>query len=1190
VFHSYLSRSTPSWPLAVSLSFALSSGVAFGGGGALHIEPVRADLPQATPTAVAQTADGLLLVGTFGGLVRHDGVSTEVWDGWRSPVMSTVRVTSVGADPRGGAWVGSQYGHVWRFDGRQLNTVDSVPDGLGVVWDLASDGSRLWVAAQQGLYLRGDEGWIRHGERPAIDLAKGPQGQLAVVEEGRVRWLDPSGWVALSGDYRTATWADDGTLWLGGEEGVDRVVGGRATRFDPRPASHLVLREGEIWAARDAALWPVGGEAAVELPAPVRSLFADREGQLWVGTLGDGLLRIRRSAVQRVDVPAPTVVLPHPQGGMLVGSGCDGLRWVQPSGLVESFAEGACVRALRSIAGVVWVGHDATLSVLGDRGLQEVASVEEGGFVLAIGPQGRWLGARDGLVELRSHGLSTPRRQGAIPVVVAGRSPGEVWAGGPSSVGHFDGTTWRWLGHDDGVPRAQVRDLVFDGDDLWVATYGGGLARLRDGQFASVTTANGLHENVISRMLLDERGFAWLNGNRGVTRVALADLHMAADTGAQVGARLWRVGEGTGGSQPAGVVHDGEVWMPQLGHVSVFPSSELVAGGPAPEVRFLEATLDGADLLGPGPHVLPAGRGLLEVRFTAGALAEPELVRFQWRFPGEAWHDLGLRREAVWESVAAGPTVLEVRAANADGLWGRPARLTFERRAPWVSTIWFRVVLMGIVLLGAFALHRLRAASMAARNRQLEMLLSDRKRMEEELRRSELHYRSVFEAAGDGLIVVGEDGMVAQVNPAARAMFGQLVGSTWADRVAPGEGAWQVCHRDDRTTFRASVAELADARGRRLISVSDVSSLLDAEERERAREVGQAQAQRLEAIGRLAAGVAHDVNNLLGGLVGVSDALATEVEALDDPQEAHSLVRDLDACIDRGARLTQQLMAFGRQQPLAVQRLQLSRQLQLVQRLLEQAMPAGGELLVSCPEPAWVEVDAAQLDVALLNLVLNAVDAGARTVRIEVQNEDQTVCLQVLDDGEGMTGETMARATDPFYTTRPDGTGLGLPSVHGFLTQCGGELVLRSEVGKGSEITLRLPAARPPRKVDAPPAPDAALRVLLVDDDQQVLRAMSRMLRVAGMDCTAVSSAQEALTHDIGAYDVLVSDVRMPVMSGPELVEQVWQQRSDLPVVFVSGYADAPGELPARVVAKPFRAADLVQAIRQAAAQPSNVS
>jgi len=1177
---------------AVSLSVALLCAPAQGGtdGGADDVVPgghavYRLDandaLPQASVTSLAQVRDGRLLLTTFGGLARFDGVELEVWDAARSRAMSSIRLTAVAAGPRGGAWVGSQGGALWRFDGTDLHPIVA-PDDLGVVWALL-DRDGLWVAAQEGLWQRSEDGgWTRHLASPAQRLAVLRDGVAVVHDDHLQLYLDdgdrPS--VEVPGLRDVVQVGDE--LWVAGAEGVG-VVSFTTTpptvrSVDPRPAERLApVGPRRVWAAWESTLFEVGRPEVepLALPAPVRSVLVDTRGSVWVGTLGGGFVQVQSLPHRTVSMVGAGAVLPDRAGGVWLTRGCDAVVRRRDGEVVDEIPfEEDCPRALAHVDGEVWVGAGPRVGPLRAPDVWEVPD----GYVLAIGPQGRWIGTSAGLFE---RGVDAPVVTDRVPALVEGR-PGEVWAAGRGRVGRWrDGDGWEWWGHGEELPAVQVRDLWIVDDVAWAGTYGGGLWRVGPDGIEVLGSDDGLHENVISQILVDHRGVAWLNGNRGVTRVPLTGLRAALDQGRPLAARLWTVGEGTGGVQPAGALAGGEVWLPGLHGFTVFPVDHVPVNPTGPRTRLLTATVDGRPL----EDELPPGPGRLELHYTAGALSHPDLVRFQLRLDGGPWQDLGARRRVVWEGLAPGPHQLALRAANEDGVWGPEAQRSFVLEAPVHQRWWFRgLILVGVLLVGGL-LQRLRTRQVEARNRELGEQVAQREQVEAALREREDHYRRVFEGVGDGLLVVSDEGRITEANPAAKRLFAdpRLVGRAVAARVGPTdtEGAQASplvrCTRADGSTFPASVSILDDASGGQLVSITDVSALLGVEEERRRLENQVAQSQRLEAIGRLAGGVAHDFNNLLGGIAGAGFALREEVPG----PATERLVEDIDACVERGARLTRQLMAFGRQQLLEPVEVSLQEQVAKVRPLLLQGLQGDVALEVDITADRWVRVDPSQLDVALLNLILNARAASApgTTVRVEVGGADGEAYLRVVDEGEGMSAEVRERVLEPFFTTKATGTGLGLPSVHGFVTQSGGRLAIDSEVGRGTAVTLWFPSVEP----TGPPTPlppseppqlhDRDAVVLVCDDDPFVRRGIARVLQGAGVQVVAVADADEALAHLDGGHEVslLLTDVRMPGVSGPELAVAARQRRPELPVVFVSGFVDDDGpELPGPLLAKPF--------------------
>jgi signal transduction histidine kinase/CheY-like chemotaxis protein len=365
------------------------------------------------------------------------------------------------------------------------------------------------------------------------------------------------------------------------------------------------------------------------------------------------------------------------------------------------------------------------------------------------------------------------------------------------------------------------------------------------------------------------------------------------------------------------------------------------------------------------------------------------------------------------------------------------------------------------------------------------------------------------------------------------------------------------------------------------------------------------QAQKMEAIGQLTGGVAHDFNNLLMAIVSGLELLRKRVP--DDPRVALLLSNSMDAA-KRGVNLTRRMLAFARRQDLAITQVDVGMLVNGISDLLERSIGPGiaieNEIPLNLPQ---VRVDANQLENALLNLVLNARDAmpNGGFIRIWARAEQRTtggpndlaegayVCLSVADTGQGMDAATLARAAEPFFTTKGvgKGTGLGLSMVHGMLAQLGGRMILKSRVGEGTTVELWLPVAnadtavRPqaaspvPRDAEAMPALD----ILLVDDDRLVLVNTTAMLEEFGHRVTAVSSAHQALTllRTTEPVDVLVTDHAMPQMTGADLALAAAHMRPGLPVLLVSGYAELPEGVSRdlRRLGKPFTIEELENAI-----------
>jgi signal transduction histidine kinase/CheY-like chemotaxis protein len=374
---------------------------------------------------------------------------------------------------------------------------------------------------------------------------------------------------------------------------------------------------------------------------------------------------------------------------------------------------------------------------------------------------------------------------------------------------------------------------------------------------------------------------------------------------------------------------------------------------------------------------------------------------------------------------------------------------------------------------------------------------------------------------------------------------------------------------------RTALAELSATLEQRVEERSD-ALMKEVAAREKAQEQLR-QAQKMETIGQLTGGVAHDFNNLLMAVMGNLDLLRKRMP--DDPR-LHRLVDGALQGAERGASLTQRLLAFARQQDLHAVSVDLRALIEGMTDLLDRSLGPRVVLRRDIPDglpPA--RVDANQLELAILNLAINARDAmpdgGSIDIRVaEYQAKKGDAALQpghylklsVVDTGSGMTSETLKRAVEPFYSSKPlgKGTGLGLSMVHGLAVQLGGALELTSEVGKGTSATLVLPVANGEPEVEsaAPSAPKAkrSAVILFVDDDPLIAMSTAEMLEDLGHRVIGVNSGLHALEilRSEQPIDLMMTDHMMPGMTGLELVAASRDVRPALPVLLATGYAELP--------------------------------
>jgi len=340
------------------------------------------------------------------------------------------------------------------------------------------------------------------------------------------------------------------------------------------------------------------------------------------------------------------------------------------------------------------------------------------------------------------------------------------------------------------------------------------------------------------------------------------------------------------------------------------------------------------------------------------------------------------------------------------------------------------------------------------------------------------------------------------------------------------------------------------------------------------------QSQKLEALGHLTGGIAHDFNNLLSAILG-------NLKLLRKRTDESSALRLIDGAIEgalRGVSLTQRLLVFARGKELQVKPVNVKKLADGMLNMLRRSIGTAIRIQLDLPQDLWTTLaDHDQLELALLNLALNARDAmpDGGVLTIAASNESvrkeqeglapgEYVRISVIDTGIGMDEATLARAIDPFFTTKGvgKGTGLGLSMVQGLVVQSGGALRLRSRVGAGTTVELWLLRAAPETAVEAPAAIEIAAsptdgrsyRVLLVEDDALILMSTTEMLKDLGHTVIEAYSGPEALKilRSGEKIDVVVTDQGMPYMTGLQLAEQIRASWPDLPIILATGYAELP--------------------------------
>ncbi len=709
-------------------------------------------LPQNSVTAILQTGDGYLWLGTFGGLARFDGIRFTTFNTANTPGMKSNRVLSLCEARDGTLWMGAESGEIMSYKDGAATTY-TVGDGLpgGYVWALRADGAgTLWIGTQHGLARFRDGKFTTFGPRDGA----------------------PAGAVWSIDDEDGA-----GRLWLGTDMGLVRFEDGKFTAFPPPGGRAAVFgllgrsRRGGYWTAladrpayfhdglfvpvpdaafphaairtlmedRAGTLWlgyysPAatgrmvnGRYAAYPLKtggAVVRSMFEDREGNLWMGSDGGGLIRLRR---RRLTAYTTADGLPSDSARAVTGDGGGGVWIATAAGLAHWSAgkftnyPGLRFNASRDLmalcrdrTGALWIGGDYGLARFQD-GSAITYGAKDGLLyppvhALMEDRDGAiWVGTPDGLNCLRDGKFRVWRRADGLVhndvrfiMQAGGGTASALWIGTVGGLSRFQNGRFTNYTTREGLSNDNVRAILeVAGGGLWVGTYGGGLNYFHDGRFIQLTTRQGLPDDFVSRLIDDTRGNLWILGNRGIFEVSFRQLNdfvegrtrsIAANSYGAADGMI--SSEGNGGNQPAGWrAADGRLWFPTIkGIVALDPAQSSKTGGAA---AIEEVIVDGQPLPPGAPVRIQPDAERLEIHYTGLSLSRPEQIRFNYQLAGADtdWVDAGTRRAAYYSHLPPGDYTFKVIADNGDGVWNPQAAVLPVIALPrfW-QTGWFEAL------------------------------------------------------------------------------------------------------------------------------------------------------------------------------------------------------------------------------------------------------------------------------------------------------------------------------------------------------------------------------------------------------------------------------------------------------------------------------------------------------------------
>jgi transcriptional regulator with PAS, ATPase and Fis domain/ligand-binding sensor domain-containing protein len=742
-------------------------------------------LPQNSITAITQTRDGYLWLGTFGGLARFDGVRFTVFGLGTSQDLKSNRVLCLREDREGNLWIGTDGGGLTRFSrgtfttyttqaGLPSNTVFSVyEDQAGILWVGTTEGLTRWKARDVTTYTTKD-GLPGHH---ISSILEDRSGNLWVGTDEGVARLRGSAVVAYArrdGLLHPFTWFIQqdraGTIWAGTEGGLARFTDGRFITYaaGDRSSSGRVLslledRAGTFWIASATGLYRLADGILIEHTLNdgaslnrVRSLHEDREGNLWIGTDSSGLHRLKKAALithSREDgLPADSVVpiVEDHDGSLWIGGVCAGLIRFQAETSTVTQITGPSVGCVWSLhldrKGTLWIGDQTHGVTQFKNGKFTTYTTKQGlspGAVFSIYEDREgsiWIGTAGGLSRFKDdaftvYGAADGLLAAEIQFITQDRQ-GALWIGTKGGLSRFKAGTFTNYTTKDGLSHNFVRAIHEDADGiLWIGTYGGGLNRYTDGKFTHYTTQEGLFDNIVSRILEDDHGNFWMSGNQGIFRAGRSDLNDFAEGKIR---RITSIGYGVsdgmttsecnGGGQPAGwKTRGGKLWFPTIkGVVAVDPN----AVNPLPPlVAVEEVWMDQQSVKPWQPAQRPPGRGDLEIHYTGLSLLAPEKVRFKYQLEGydQSWVDAGARRVAYYTNIPPGNYRFRVRAMNNDGVWNEAgAAFEFSLAPHFYQTIWFYgLVGVAVVFVGT-AGHRYRLRRLVRRTQELETKVAER--------------------------------------------------------------------------------------------------------------------------------------------------------------------------------------------------------------------------------------------------------------------------------------------------------------------------------------------------------------------------------------------------------------------------------------------------------------------------------
>jgi signal transduction histidine kinase/ligand-binding sensor domain-containing protein/CheY-like chemotaxis protein len=1113
-------------------------------------------LPQNSVLALAQTPDGYLWGGTWEGLVRFDGVRFTVYDKTNTPALPGHMVLCLERSPDGTLWIGMPEGLAGWRQGAFFPVVPPAGTRLEEPRALmtARDGS-LWIATDGSGVTRLSQGLFR-----TWSTSDG-------LASDKVRSLgeDAAGGIWAGGAKGLQRW--DGTAWAAPLPlpGKDHAVVVYTMMRDPQGTLWVGTEEGDVYQLRDGTLRPV---PEASLPgAPIVRMLVDRAGSLWVGSLGLGLIRLsngRRSVLEPGHPLASTQVsdmLEDTEGNLWLGTDARGLHRLQDApfttyGAAEGLGNDMVLAIRQTRDGSLWFGSvGGGLTRLKDGKM--TSWTEKDGLIsdrvraITEGPDGSlWLGTRRGISRFREGTFTSFGVEQGLQDVRAFQldvdTHGTLWVGTPSGLARWTGERFEPFTPRGGLPGQDVALLrASAAGGIWVGTLGGALAHIIDGQSTVLAAEHGPLNSRLMALYEDDTGTLWIGTNDGLFRWRAGRF------------QHFTVAQGLFDNRIFQLLPDGEghLWMSSNKGIARVAVAELeaVAEGRLPRVTTrVYGAEDGMRSEECNALGSPAGW-----RDQSGRLWFPTILGAVVYTPGSKTPRVPPPPVLIEELQVDGHTIPASERDRIDRIGGRveihytsaglraPTQLRFRYQLEGVDTDWVdagtrRAAYYTRLLPGAY------------------------------------RFRVAAEYADGGGTAPGAE-LTFYLKPRLYQTWWFRVACALLAVLTVAGGVWLRLHQARRREHELQAR--VDERTTELATVNaDLKARLQELQSARERLV---HAEKMAAVGTLAAGVGHELNNPLAFIISNLHYVATEVRELEQRTHAPAHWQEVEQALsealqgtDRMRSIIQDLRTFSRARPHHSRPVELHGVLDLAVSMADVQIRHRARRVKDYGAPPLVLGDDNQLGQVFLNLLVNAAQAipeghaDQHEIRITTRKDERGYAVvAVSDTGEGIPPEVLSRIFEPFFTTKPVGvgTGLGLAICHSYIQAMGGDIRVHSQPGRGTTFEVVLPPApkdalaEPPAEpVPTSPASGPRSRLMIIDHEPLLLTALSRTL-VPEHEVVPFTNARQALARLRAGerFALILCDLMMPEMTAMELHETLLREAPELAerLVFLTGGA-----------------------------------